>query len=284
VAGLRRQAPAIGQIIVVDDHSRDDTAKVGSDLGCEVIRHERIRGLAATRNSGLSAANGDLIIYVDADVALADDWLAVLLPLVGKAGVATAGGVLIERNQKTPPDAWRTRYMGQSHGPGAMTFEPHQGRWLAGFAILAHRSILVAAGGYDTRYGRSYEDVDLSLRLLAEGYCLEYEPAAVAYHQRTDSRRSLMASCWSWDHWPEYNAGTYHSAWRLIGKLARNVSEGVQLAVQHTSRRDCRLIPVDFTMIRLFSWWDVRYFLSNCNWIPAVLRPRDADLGNIGRP
>jgi glycosyltransferase involved in cell wall biosynthesis len=283
VGAIRRQDPPVSQIIVVDDHSRDLTSSVATELGCEVLRHDRIRGLSTTRNSGLHAARHELIAFIDADVTLAPGWLAVLLQALRRPGVVIAGGRLIERHHQAPPDRWRARHMIQDHGASARSFDRDQPGRLSGFATLADRATLVAASGYDTRYGRSYEDVDLSRRLIARGHVLAYEPNAVAYHERTDTVRSLMSSCWSWDHWPEYEAGTYRSAWRVTVKLAKNIDQSAQLITWHLADGSYRLVPVDLGIIRFNSWWDARYYLANCRWVPSRVRPRDADLGNLGR-
>lgn len=283
VGALQRQKSAIEQIIVVDDHSHDGTSSLAADMGCEIIRHHEARGLANTRNSGLHAARYGLVAFIDADVVLDPDWLAVLLPVLQRPGVVMAGGRLVERHRQSPPDLWRTQHMVQDHGTSPRTFDRQRPGRLSGFATLTDRASLLAIGGYDPRYGRSYEDVDVSERLIARGHVLAYEPAAVAYHEKTDTLRSLIGSCWSWDHWPEYQAGTYHSAGRVVAKLAKNARCSAGFIAAHVGDGSYRLVPVDLGLLGLHSWWDIRYYLANCRRLPSWLRPHNADLGNIGR-
>ncbi|RPK59584.1 putative glycosyltransferase EpsJ [Streptomyces sp. ADI96-02] len=73
---LRANAREDFEFILVDDCSTDGTADVlrraREDLpGAVVIGHERNGGLATARNSGLSAANGEYLTFLDGD-----DWLA----------------------------------------------------------------------------------------------------------------------------------------------------------------------------------------------------------------
>src|SRR5690606_10922645 len=55
------------QVIVVDDGSTDHPETVVNRFpGCALIRQEN-QGLSAARNTGLRAADGDAILFLDAD-------------------------------------------------------------------------------------------------------------------------------------------------------------------------------------------------------------------------
>jgi hypothetical protein len=67
---LRRQTLSPTEIVVVDDGSADGTPEAVTALGdprIEVIRHDGNRGVAAARNTGLEAARGELIAWLDSD-------------------------------------------------------------------------------------------------------------------------------------------------------------------------------------------------------------------------
>jgi glycosyltransferase involved in cell wall biosynthesis len=71
VASVRRQAYAPLEILIVDDGSQDDCARVVAELG-EPVRYVRQEqsGPAAARNRGLELAQGDFVAFLDAD----DEW------------------------------------------------------------------------------------------------------------------------------------------------------------------------------------------------------------------
>jgi glycosyltransferase involved in cell wall biosynthesis len=71
VASVRRQSYGPLEILIIDDGSQDDCARVTAELGEAVryVRQER-SGPAAARNRGLELAQGEFIGFLDAD----DEW------------------------------------------------------------------------------------------------------------------------------------------------------------------------------------------------------------------
>lgn len=71
VGSIRDQARPVDEIIVVDDGSTDDTAKIVQHLGDEIrYLYQANAGPSAARNRGIEAARGSLIAFLDAD----DQW------------------------------------------------------------------------------------------------------------------------------------------------------------------------------------------------------------------
>lgn len=66
VASVRAQDHPHVECIVVDDGSTDGTAAIASELGVRVLRQSN-RGVSEARNAGLAAAQGDLVVFLDAD-------------------------------------------------------------------------------------------------------------------------------------------------------------------------------------------------------------------------
>ena len=71
--GLRQILPLIrvvaphAELLVVDDGSTDDTAAVAKSCGARIVSHPRSLGNGAAIKSGARAAQGDVIVFMDAD-------------------------------------------------------------------------------------------------------------------------------------------------------------------------------------------------------------------------
>jgi glycosyltransferase involved in cell wall biosynthesis len=63
------------EIVVVNDASTDATAKIAADCGAQVISINR-RQIAAARNAGAHAAQGDVLLFVDADTRISTKHVA----------------------------------------------------------------------------------------------------------------------------------------------------------------------------------------------------------------
>jgi len=67
------------EVIVVDDHSSDKTVEIARKSKCKVrILKTDGNGVAAARNTGIAAAKGEVIVFVDCDGVLHQDCLVEL--------------------------------------------------------------------------------------------------------------------------------------------------------------------------------------------------------------
>ena len=78
IASLLAQDVRDWELIVVDDGSPDDVATALPD-GARLLRHDVNRGLGATLNTALDAANGDVVAYLPADDVWHEGHLRTLL-------------------------------------------------------------------------------------------------------------------------------------------------------------------------------------------------------------
>lgn len=82
------------EVIVVDDGSRDNTAEIAESLGVKVIRQLNA-GPGAARNSGVNAAQGEIIAFTDADCVPTSEWLCHIIQPFIEADVVGVKGTYL---------------------------------------------------------------------------------------------------------------------------------------------------------------------------------------------
>ena len=85
------------EIIVVDDHSQDDTAVIADRLGAKVYLRALNDDFALQRNFGLSKAKGGWVLFIDADERLGKDLAEEIKELVHDPGNCV-GAYMIRKN------------------------------------------------------------------------------------------------------------------------------------------------------------------------------------------
>lgn len=185
-AVLAQGIPGDGrELIVVDDASDDDTAKVASAAGAKVLRGEG-RGPAAARNLGARhASEADVLVFLDADTAPEQGWLGELLkPFDSDPAIVAVKG----------------RYVTHQRGLVArfaqLEFEEKYARLERASRVdfvdtgtaAYRRDVFVGAGGFDESFpAQSAEDVELAFRLAEQGAQFAFSPRARVRHVHADT-------------------------------------------------------------------------------------------------
>lgn len=92
-----RHGAAQIEIIVSDNGSTDETARIAADAGCRIARAE-LRCIAAARNAGAAIARGDVLCFVDSDAQIHPDTFNVVYDFMQRPEVVGgATGVRPER-------------------------------------------------------------------------------------------------------------------------------------------------------------------------------------------
>ncbi|HSI64970.1 MAG TPA: glycosyltransferase, partial [Candidatus Saccharimonadia bacterium] len=87
------------EIIVVDDASTDRTASIALEHGVRVVAVQH-RQIAATRNAGARAANGEMLLFVDADTIV--NGAAVRAVVTAMQNGAVGGGCMFYFEGRLP--------------------------------------------------------------------------------------------------------------------------------------------------------------------------------------
>lgn len=191
--GVDRLLQVLGGLktIVIDDGSATPVRAP------HVIRHERSRGPAAARNTGLRSATTEFVVFIDSDAVPVDGWLEILSAHFADPMLALAAPRII--GLADPADRGSSsalvRYeairssldLGAKPGPVV----PRSPVAYVPSAAMMVRRAAVLDGGFDERMHVA-EDVDLCWRLHEAGWRLRYEPAAQVAHEHRATLRKWL--------------------------------------------------------------------------------------------
>jgi len=174
------------EVIVVDDGSTDATAAIATEYGFRVISTENL-GLSNARNTGLAAAQGEIVAYTDDDAYPDPHWLSFLASTFLNSDHAGVGGPNIP---PTDGGAIAECVANAPGGPVHVLLSDREAEHIPGCNMAFWKDKLEAIGGFDPRYRAAGDDVDVCWRLQQRGWTLGFSPAAVVWHHRRNSVRA----------------------------------------------------------------------------------------------
>lgn len=164
------------EIIIIDDGSTDASLQVIQELAQEhpdLIRYEtgKNRGGCAARNRGTQLAQGEFLLFFDADDLLEPETIAgEIETLAGRTNVvASCPWWSIEWDGS----AWQRFDHRYAQVSDPLVGELKYGDYLPAPALLWHRSMIAALGGWDETLWAN-QDGDLRLRARMSGYEFVY--------------------------------------------------------------------------------------------------------------
>jgi GT2 family glycosyltransferase len=200
LASISPQAAAAGaEMLVVDDGPDAATRAVAEQHGARYVAHDVSRGLNAARNTGIDAAEGDLLVFVDDDVAVRAGWLDALLAAdrTAEPDVGVLTGPIHARFEDHPFRSCGREgppITSQDHGDSDRDVEH---AWGANMTL--RRSAIQRAGRFDESHELYGDEQEWQERLHAAGARIRYVAGAALDHRRAgdDARlRSLAAAAY----------------------------------------------------------------------------------------
>ncbi len=189
------------ELVIVDNNSNDETAEITKSFCLDQpyarYLYEEKPGLSHARNKGILESSGNVIVFIDDDVYLDQNWLhAVERVFANHPDAAAFGGKSIPQFENGRPE-WLKEWMAGMYGDTGFGDDP---RWVEfpkipfGLNMGFRRWVFDQIGLFNPKLGRvkgsllSNEEVDIFWRIAQAGLKVYYAPEALLYHRIPASR------------------------------------------------------------------------------------------------
>ncbi|NNF12141.1 MAG: glycosyltransferase family 2 protein [Gemmatimonadetes bacterium] len=191
------------EVLVVDDGSRDDTLEIATQWegqrGAALFRviTKPNGGKASALNAGIAHSMHPLVFCMDADSYLEPrSLLHAARHFTDPAVGAVAGNVKVENRKSIVTRLQALEYIEGLNMPRRAQGFIAAVNIVPGPVGLFRREALEEIGGYDT--DTYAEDADLTLKMMAAGWRVQYEDQAIAWSEAPESWRDLTQQRYRW--------------------------------------------------------------------------------------
>ena len=206
-----------GEIIVIDNHSRDDSVSLVRRCHPEATVIESLHnlGFAKANNIAIRQAKGDYVLLVNPDTLIEENTIKDVVNFLDDNQHAGAAGLMMVNADGTPaPESRRAvptpmtafyKFSGLcSMFPKSRRFgkyylgflpwdSPQRIEVVSGAFCMVRRTTLDAIGLLDEDYFMYGEDIDLSCRILKAGYENWYLPSRIVHYKGESTQKSSFA-------------------------------------------------------------------------------------------
>ena len=200
IKSLLSQTTPPKEVVVINDCSTDNTAKVAKEAGATVVTPPSNTGSkAGAQNYALADVKTEFAMAIDADTTIAPDGVEKLLEAMADQNTVAACGSVIPRFKKT---IWeRGRYI--EYLMAFSFYKPIQNYFnrpliSSGCFSVYRTKILQNMGGWNTR--TMAEDMDLTWSFYNKGYGVEFVPEAVSYPIEPHDFHFMKKQLKRWSH------------------------------------------------------------------------------------
>lgn len=141
------------EVVVCDNNSTDDTARIASGLGARVV-FEPVNMIARARNAGASVATGDWLVFIDADSRPSPELFEAMAEAI-RSGRVLAGGSTVRMDSDD---------LGVRIGAAFWNTVSRLRRLMAGSFIFVEAAAFRQIGGFSAQFYAA-EEIDLTHRL-----------------------------------------------------------------------------------------------------------------------
>lgn len=147
------------EIIVVDDHSTDNSVKIAERYGCKVLQSVEGDGANRARNFGVQNAIGKILIFIDSDIVVKRDTILTVVETLEEGGIdAVVGIYTTQHRHETLVSQYKNLWIRYSYLKSSPAID-----WLFGAISGIKRDIFYKIGGFNIALAARHGNDDIEL-------------------------------------------------------------------------------------------------------------------------
>lgn len=168
------------------------------------------------RNLGVKNAIGEILLFVDDDVAIRENnFINYHLENYKDTRVGMVGGRVVYDFKEEPPNkknAGKLKFLGLKEVTNFNSDLRQEIDFVYGCNFSCRKSVYRAVGGYNDIYiGNAHmEETDLSQQVKKAGYKIVFDPKAVLRHVRTETGGNRVNDIYEFRYWLVHNETVFY--------------------------------------------------------------------------
>lgn len=168
------------EIIVVDDHSNDDSVEIAKKYVCKVFKLEKSVGANSARNYGAKNSDGEILIFIDSDIVINYNTVSLIVEAIQKEGFDAVVGVYTAKHRnENLVSQYKNLWIRYSYikSPAAID-------WLFGSISGIRKVAFEKVGGFDVNLlaHKGSDDIELGKRFAQANLKIVLKPEIEVEH------------------------------------------------------------------------------------------------------
>lgn len=213
------------EVVVVDDHSDDNSVEIIKKYPCKLICLESRSGTSKARNAGAKNSSGEYIFFIDADCLLEQETLSIVNRTVSVNGseVMIGGTYTKMPYDRTFYSIFQSVFVNYSETKNIVTPD-----YIAAHAMIVNAGTFGKSGGFPEDFMPIIEDIEFSHRLRRAGCRLIMNPDIQVRHifnfTLLKSLRNAVRKSMYWNMYSLKNKDVFKDSGAASVELKTNVA------------------------------------------------------------
>lgn len=192
-------------VVVVPFHDEKSISLLKTFSNIKIVIQKTGKGLSVARNLGIAACDGEYVAFIDDDAIAEPKWLSNLVRCYTDDKIGAVGGLVLGTTGWVQFKNGCVSKLGEIKIDEPFSREEYNSEnsfWInqmMGTNSSFRRDLLIKLGGFDTNYRYYFDETELCIRVIKNGFKIVHANDAIVVHKFSDgiNRSGYWNNNWS---------------------------------------------------------------------------------------